>query len=59
MLLCLGCWSGWENLDCGYVVMCYFLPIKRVNLVVSSPCEAWPYNKFGAGFVVVIIIIIF
>ena len=32
-----------ENLDRGQYL---FQPIKLVNLVVPSPCETEPYNKF-------------
>ena len=37
-----GCRSRWENLDRGQYP---FQPIKFVNLVVPSLCEAEPYNK--------------
>ena len=40
--------STWQNLDC-----CQYpcQPIKLVNLVVLSPCETEPFNKFSYDYV--------
>ena len=40
------CRSRWENLDRGQYP---FQPIKFVNLVVPSPCETEPHNKWPGG----------
>ena len=37
------CWSRWENLDHSQY---HFQQIKFMNLVVPSPCETEPYDKY-------------